>query len=174
MIRRDLTEKLARHMEISIEQADRIVLAFTGAIMAGALADGRVVLQGFGSFTVKDVPARVIPNPHNGNPLHLPAKDLRTVVNNGGSFSAGKVYIGRDSRDPHGRGKWGNPFPIIKGVRTREQSIAEFKEYFFHPDQAGLRALARLELVGAILVCYCPPLPCHGHIIAAYVNGEEK
>jgi len=101
-------------------------------------------------------------------------KKSETIVMHIRNGLAGKVYIGRDSRDPRGRGKWGNPFPIKKGVRTREQSIEEFKEYFFHPDQAGLRALARLNLNGAILVCYCVLEDCHGHIIAAYVNGEEK
>lgn len=101
-------------------------------------------------------------------------KDKCVVVNLKRDRIPGAIYIGRDTRDPKGRGKWGNPFPIVKGVRTREQSIEAFKAYFYHPDQAGLRAMARRELRGKVLECYCKPKKCHGGIIAAYVTGEEK
>ena len=92
MIRDDLVRRLAARMEINLGEADRIVQAFTWAIISGAREEGKVVIQGFCSFTVKDVPARVSPNPNNGEPLHIPAKrkvrfrpgkDLRAVVNNG-------------------------------------------------------------------------------------------
>ena len=100
-------------------------------------------------------------------------KDKCVVVNLKRDRITGAVYIGRDERDPKGRGKWGNPFPIVRGERTRRQSIEEFKEYFYHPDQVALRQMARRELKGKVLACYCKPEDCHGDIIAAYVNGEE-
>ena len=102
-------------------------------------------------------------------------KDKTMVVNFKRDRLRYFIYIGRDGRDPKGRGKWGNPFAIKKGVRTREQSIAQYILYFYHPDQAGLRALARKELKGEILGCYCKPDDCHGDVIATYLNnGEEK
>jgi len=83
----------------------------------------------------------------------------------------GYVFIGRDYLYPTGRGKYGNPFKIIKGKRTRAESIELFKEYFHAPEQASLRAMARAELKGAILGCYCKPYDCHGDIIKEYLEG---
>lgn len=82
----------------------------------------------------------------------------------------GFVFIGRDFRDPKGRGKWGNPFKIVKGKCTRAESIEKFKEYWYAPEQAWLRALARKELRGAVLGCYCKPYDCHGDVIKEYLD----
>ena len=92
MIRQELVRRLAGEMDFTLDQADRVVLAFCGAIMAGARAEGRVVLQGFGSFTVKDAPAKWLRAPNTRQRIHIPAKkklcfrpakDLRALVNNG-------------------------------------------------------------------------------------------
>jgi hypothetical protein len=72
------------------------------------------------------------------------------------------VYIGRPSQ-------WGNPFHISP-TKTRTQVIALFETYWYAPDQAPLRNAAVTELQDKVCGCYCHPKPCHGDVIAAYVN----
>ena len=76
------------------------------------------------------------------------------------------VFIGRPS-------KWGNPFrlPIKANKATREVVIQKFRDYLReHPQLLGL---ARRELKGKVLVCYCSPKPCHGDILAEIAEGGE-
>ena len=54
MIRSDLANKLAAKMNISKQEADRTLLAFINGIMTNLEKDGRVVIQGFGSFRLKE------------------------------------------------------------------------------------------------------------------------
>lgn len=72
------------------------------------------------------------------------------------------VYIGRPS-------KWGNPFVIGKDG-DRETVIRKFEVWWYAPEQEQLRNAAVTELQDVACGCYCSPLPCHGHVIAAYVN----
>lgn len=75
------------------------------------------------------------------------------------------VYIGRPS-------KWGNPFAITRAPheRTREEAIALFTKWWREDAQAALRGQAIIELHDKTLGCWCHPRPCHGDVIAAYVN----
>ena len=81
------------------------------------------------------------------------------------------VYIGRPS-------KWGNPFSHIPTARyatarvaTVEEAVSCFRQYWYAPEQAALRAAALVELKDKVLGCFgCNP--CHGHVIAEFVNGE--
>lgn len=76
------------------------------------------------------------------------------------------VYIGRPS-------KYGNQYRIgVDG--DREKVVRLYRLWFFHPMQAQLREEARRELKGKRLGCYSHPLPCHGDVLAAYVDEEEK
>jgi len=77
----------------------------------------------------------------------------------------GDVYIGRPSI-------FGNPFEVGEDG-TREEVLAKFKQYFLTrlaQDSTFHQAVEALR--GKRLVCWCVPLPCHGQIIAAYL--EEK
>lgn len=74
------------------------------------------------------------------------------------------VYIGRPS-------KWGNPFVIGVGGRTRQQAIDEYRRYLWR-NQDLMDAL--LELAGKNLVCHCAPLPCHGDVLKAAVAWKLK
>lgn len=67
-------------------------------------------------------------------------------------------------------GPWGNPFRIGRDG-DRDAVILKFFEYWYAPEQAALRARARRELTGTVLGCWCPPLRCHGHVIAAYCDA---
>lgn len=78
------------------------------------------------------------------------------------------VYIGRDHRDPTGRGKWGNPFVI--GVHgSRAGVIARYDEWI--RGQPALMA-ALPELRGKVLGCHCAPLACHGSILLALLKEQ--
>lgn len=78
-----------------------------------------------------------------------------------GVVPAGSVYIGRPS-------KWGNPFEIgVDG--TREEVIAKYRDKIL--SNSTLIMLAKSELKGLNLVCFCAPKPCHGDILLEIANG---
>jgi hypothetical protein len=78
---------------------------------------------------------------------------------------ANTVYIGRPSR-------WGNPFKI--GTHgSRQEVLDKYILWFIQPERAALRAAAVRELKGKKLACFCHPKPCHGHVLAYYVNEWE-
>lgn len=78
------------------------------------------------------------------------------------------VNIGRPT-------KWGNPFPIA-AVGGRRTSIGAFRLWWEADAQADLRAAALVELKDKVLGCpgNCSPLPCHGDIIAEWVNTHAR
>lgn len=75
------------------------------------------------------------------------------------------VYIGRP-------GKFGNPFVIGKDG-NREQVLAKYKKWMFAPSQIRLRQDMKRELQGKTLACWCAPLPCHGDVIASFVDSND-
>ncbi|MCZ6513938.1 MAG: HU family DNA-binding protein [Nitrospinae bacterium] len=92
MIRSDLANKLAAKMNISKQEADRILLSFIDGIMTNLEKDGRVVIQGFGSFRLREYQARVGKKPVTGEPIQIPArkkpvfhasKELNQLINRG-------------------------------------------------------------------------------------------
>jgi hypothetical protein len=77
------------------------------------------------------------------------------------------VYIGRKT-------PWGNPFPIEHEANgnKRKEVIEKYKVYFqeeFINKPDNLRHL--LTLRGLRLGCHCKPLPCHGDVIADFLNN---
>ena len=74
MIRSDLANKLAAKMNISKQEADRILLSFIDGIMTNLEKDGRVVIQGFGSFRLREYQARTGKKPVTGEPIQIPAR----------------------------------------------------------------------------------------------------
>lgn len=78
------------------------------------------------------------------------------------------VYIGRGNDPKTGLpGKWGNPFSIGRDG-NRNQVIAKHKAWVL-TQPALLAALP--ELKDKTLGCWCYPLPCHGHTLAAMADG---
>lgn len=68
---------------------------------------------------------------------------------------------------------FGNPFR--RGVDgSREEVIAKYREWFARRLQDPKFHLAVLELRGKRLGCYCAPDPCHGQVIAEYVDGPGQ
>jgi hypothetical protein len=86
------------------------------------------------------------------------------------------VYLGR--RGKGHAGTFGNPHPvgycnICKRVHDRDDCIKEFSKYFYKrlkEDPEYRQAV--LALKGKTLGCFCHPLPCHGNIIANWVNRQ--
>ena len=77
-------------MKVSKQEADRYVLTILDAIITGVEKDGRLVVQGFGSFKVKEYKAKIGKKPITGEPINIPAKrkpvfhagkELREMVN---------------------------------------------------------------------------------------------
>lgn len=69
------------------------------------------------------------------------------------------VYIGRPS-------KWGNPYSIGRDG-TRSEVIAKFRTYGIGK---GLDILAKAELKGKTLGCWCSPQACHGDVLAEWAE----
>jgi hypothetical protein len=94
--------------------------------------------------------------------------DLKiTKVSNkdlGGSYD---VYIGRGTL-------WGNPYQMGK-EGTRDEVIAKFAYDF---ERRFLKLPEKFDeniekLRGKTLGCHCKPAPCHGDIIANYLNSQD-
>ena len=81
---------------------------------------------------------------------------------------AGAVYIGRGS-------PWGNPYVIGKDG-DRAAVIEKFEAYA--RSRPELIARMCVELAGKDMLCFCDPLPCHGHVIdrliAEYANQPTR
>ena len=90
MTRAQLVSKLSSRMDVTKKEADLYLTAFLDSIMETMYADGRVVVQGFGSFKVNEYKARTAKKPLTGEIIQLPVrrkpsfhagKELRERVN---------------------------------------------------------------------------------------------
>jgi len=90
MTRVQLVDKLAFRMKVTKKDAETYLSAFLDSIMDTLAKDGRVVVQGFGSFKINEYKARVAKKPLTGEVIHLPirrkpsfhaSKELRERVN---------------------------------------------------------------------------------------------
>ena len=77
-----------------------------------------------------------------------------------GNAPKGAVYIGRPS-------KWGCIF-VIGHDGTRDQVIEKYKAWI--KTQPYLIKMAKAELRGKDLVCFCYPLACHGDTLMEIAN----
>lgn len=73
------------------------------------------------------------------------------------------IYAGRP-------GPWGNPFTVKEF--GRDEAIAMYRAWLMESLE-GQRVvmLARKELRGKILGCWCAPNPCHAEVLAEIANG---
>lgn len=69
-------------------------------------------------------------------------------------------------------GPFGNPHrPENASLRARLDAIERFRGYFLRrvvEDEEFRRQVNALR--GRVLGCHCAPKPCHGHVIAAYLD----
>ncbi len=92
MTRADLVAKLSLRLNISKSEADKYVLLILSGIMSHLEKERRVVVQGFGSFHLKEYKARAAKKPITGETIHLPVrrkpvfhagKELKVMINQG-------------------------------------------------------------------------------------------
>jgi hypothetical protein len=80
------------------------------------------------------------------------------------------VYIGRAGKGQDGY--FGNPFSVAEYGYV--VCIAKFREYFYERVQTDIEFKRRVDaLSGKTLGCFCFPKPCHGDVVAEYVNGQQ-
>ena len=73
MNKSELVAALAEKAGLSKKDAEKSISAFVD-VVSGALADGdKLQLVGFGTFLVKDRPARTARNPRTGEEIQIPA-----------------------------------------------------------------------------------------------------
>lgn len=105
-----------------------------------------------------------------------------TILNqrHGKRVYGGEEYIGRPS-------PLGNPF-VIGRDGTRDEVICKYRHWlktvlFFKVGQEGFpealaefnRLYAKYVMMGELrLMCWCSPLPCHGDVIAEFLEGRVK
>ena len=84
------------------------------------------------------------------------------------------VYVGRKGKGEDGY--FGNPHPVgycreCKVVHDRDDAIKAYSVYFYKRINHDLEFRRRvLELKGQTLGCFCHPQPCHGNVIANWLN----
>jgi len=73
-----------------------------------------------------------------------------------------------------GRGSyWGNPYSMYDEGETREDVIRKF-EYDFENDNFPKKKKSEVyRLHGKTLGCFCKPLPCHGDVLARFLNSWD-
>lgn len=80
------------------------------------------------------------------------------------------VYIGRAGKEQDGY--FGNPIKLQPG-EAKGSTLDKFREYFYDRIDRDQEFKQRvLSLKGKRLGCFCKPAPCHGDIIADYVNSQ--
>lgn len=68
---------------------------------------------------------------------------------------------------------WGNPFPMLENTQAERQRVTELFARWLRAS-AIRTALARKELAGQDLACWCPlDQPCHADVLLAVANEEE-
>lgn len=78
------------------------------------------------------------------------------------------VYIGRSGKGHDGY--FGNPLRLQAGA-PRGSTLIKYRAYLedrLLKDDEFKRKLA--ELRDKTLICFCHPEPCHGHVIAEYLD----
>lgn len=80
------------------------------------------------------------------------------------------VYIGRAGKGQDGY--FGNPYSVQQyGERALSLYASHFQRRLDNDHEFRRRVL---ELRGKRLGCFCKPRPCHGDVIATWVNEQEQ
>lgn len=89
MTKHNITEKIAEQFELTKKSAGEITDAVFDLIAEGLKEEGKVVISGFGTFSVKDRAGRIGRNPKTGEPVEIAAtkvpafkagKELKTLI----------------------------------------------------------------------------------------------
>lgn len=124
-------------------------------------------------FISQDIPVRRVKIPIT-RVINIDREDPR-------KYGQNYEYIGRLPHRPKGCPNWSNPyslfdFPVNEEDEkpTREDVIAKYAYGFEHENlPTNLKKSDTLQLMGKRLGCHCKPYPCHGDVIAAYLNSFD-
>jgi hypothetical protein len=100
-------------------------------------------------------------------------KKLRSLTSGARSTTS----IGRAGRGQDGT--FGNPIRVINARRNDPRHVADvlgaFKRYFLAEVEADPEFRAKvLALRGKRLGCFCKPGPCHGDIMAEWIDSQPE
>lgn len=73
MNKKELIEQLASKAEVSKKDAEAVLNALTDTVTETLKQGEKIQLVGFGTFEVKDKPARTGKNPRTGEPMEIQA-----------------------------------------------------------------------------------------------------
>ena len=76
MNKKELVQSIAKHADVTIDNADRCLDALTKAITESLTKNDNVTLVGFGTFQVKDRSAREGRNPKTGETIQIKASKV--------------------------------------------------------------------------------------------------
>lgn len=93
-----------------------------------------------------------------------------TTVEHISNRKPGDIYIGRAG---HGEdGYFGNPYRL-NSEAERVAVLERYRTYFLLRITQDRSFRDRIRaLKGKRLVCFCSPRPCHGDVIASFLNNE--
>jgi integration host factor subunit beta len=100
MTKADLIEEVARVVEVTRKESEVIVETIFDSVVKSLRAGDKVEIRGFGSFRTRERQGRTGRNPKSGEkvdvppktiPFFKPSKELRDVVNGGGTSPAQPV-----------------------------------------------------------------------------------
>ena len=80
--------------------------------------------------------------------------------------SSNYEYIGRNSY-------WGNPHSMYEEGDDREEVIRKYKYDFDYEKFPNKKKSEVFKLAGKRLGCFCKPLPCHGDVLADFLNSWD-
>ena len=73
-----LTTAVQAELGCSKAEAERVVAAVLGSVKSISSSEGKLTIQEFGTFSMKDKAARVARNPMTGASVNVPAKTVFT------------------------------------------------------------------------------------------------
>ena len=73
-----LTAAVQSELGCSKAEAERVVTAVLGSVKSIASSEGKLTIQEFGTFSMKNKAARVARNPMTGASINVPAKTVFT------------------------------------------------------------------------------------------------
>jgi len=155
---RDFIKAYANSKSLETLSMDKI--DFNVITHAVIFDDGEVFLKEYKDLKDKNIPLRV-----------MKIKITRVLnIKKDKEFSAVKSndkyeYIGRG-------GLWGNPYAMhIDG--DRDEVIRKFKYDFDFDKFPNITKDKVYELAGKRLGCFCKPAPCHGDVLAEFLNSWD-
>ena len=92
-----------------------------------------------------------------------------TVVN---IKTTGKGYSKIDRTTIYGNRSY---YPKSRTVEEHQKAVYAYEKYFYERLESDPEFKAAVHMLwGNTLGCWCKPLPCHGDVIAEYLNSLEE